>query len=56
MIGVTEFAYNELSKDFNNALYLTNGVDKNFISQKEKSLIIKPFDYWIYWNVRNIWC
>ena len=36
MIGVTEFAYNELSKNFNNALYLTNGVDKNFISQKEK--------------------
>ena len=38
MIGVTEFAYNELSKNFNNALYLTNGVDKNFISQKEKPL------------------
>ena len=38
MIGVTEFAFNELSKDFNNALYLTNGVDKNFISQKEKVL------------------
>ena len=37
MIGVTEFAYNELSKNFNNAIYLTNGVDKNFISQKEKS-------------------
>lgn len=36
MIGVTEFAFNELSKDFNNALYLTNGVDKNFISQKKK--------------------
>tara|TARA_B100002019_G_scaffold104729_1_gene90078 strand:- start:21 stop:1184 length:1164 start_codon:yes stop_codon:yes gene_type:complete len=38
MIGVTEFAHNELSKNFNNALYLTNGVDKNFISQKEKPL------------------
>ena len=36
MIGVTEFAFNELSKNFNNALYLTNGVDKNFISKKEK--------------------
>ena len=42
MIGVTEFAYNELSKNFNNALYLTNGVDKNFISQKEKVLSSNP--------------
>ncbi len=42
MIGVTEFAFNELSKDFNNALYLTNGVDKNFISQKEKVLSSNP--------------
>ena len=42
MIGVTEFAFNELSKNFNNALYLTNGVDKNFISKKEKSLQSNP--------------
>ena len=42
MIGVTEFAYNELSKNFNNTLYLTNGVDKNFISQKEKVLSSNP--------------
>ena len=55
MIGVTEFAFNELSKDFNNALYLTNGVDKNFISQKEK-VLPSTCDYWIYWNVGNIWC
>ena len=42
MIGVTEFAFNELSKNFNNALYLTNGVDKNFISKKEKPLPSNP--------------
>ena len=42
MIGVTEFAFNELSKNFNNALYLTNGVDKNFISKKEKPSPLNP--------------
>ena len=40
MVGVTEFATNELSVNFDNTLYLPNGVDNNIFLRKETNLSI----------------